>query len=85
MRIIENRRNHFVGTHKGATIEIVREHPPFEGFECKSRFYIWVIARDGGMLYDGCCPVGITTMAAAKREAIRGACLDKPSPVEADQ
>jgi hypothetical protein len=27
--------------------------------------------------YDGYCPAGITTIAAAKREAIRGACLDK--------
>jgi hypothetical protein len=43
----------------------------------ESNFYIWVRATDGGYLYDGYAPAGITTLAEAKREAIRGAMLDE--------
>ena len=70
MRIIEKRRGYFRGTHKGAEIEIERDHDIAD-----RHFYIRVTWKDGGMLYDGYSPVGITTMAEAKREAIRGACL----------
>lgn len=71
MRIISTSRRHFVGTHKGATIEIDREtegrfHP---------RFYITVRWKDGGLLYDGWAPAKIRRMTDAKREAIRGAQL----------
>lgn len=75
MRIIEKGRGYFRGTHKGAEIEIERLKKPIERFDGHSHFSIWVTAKDGGMLYDGYSPVGITTMAEAKREAIRGACL----------
>ncbi|MBP1873507.1 hypothetical protein J2Z19_003222 [Ensifer adhaerens] len=72
MRILEKSRGYFRGTHKGATIEIERDHD----FE-EHRFYIRVRWRDGGHLYDGYSPPTVTSMADAKREAIRGACLDK--------
>jgi uncharacterized protein (DUF2461 family) len=74
MRIQEKRRGYFRGTHKGAEIEITRDR------EMPDRtFYIQVRAADGGYLYDGWAPEGVTTMPEAKREAIRGACLDEPS------
>ncbi|MGX5719871.1 hypothetical protein [Shinella zoogloeoides] len=71
MRVIEQRRGYFHGTHKGAEIEINRDHDFPE-----SKFYIIVTWKDGGRLYDGYSPEGVNTMAEAKREAIRGACLD---------
>lgn len=75
MRIIKSERGYFRGTHKGYEIEIQRDHD----FPDR-HFYIWVRSLESGMhAYDGYCPAGITTMAAAKREAIRGACLDKPA------
>lgn len=70
MRIIESRRGYFRGTHKGAEIEIERDH----GMSGRI-FYIRVTHADGGMLYDGWAPEEVTTMPEAKREAIRGACL----------
>lgn len=73
MRIKESRRNFFLGTHKGATIQIDREGD--------GRFYILVWMEDGCLGYDGWAPDDIRTMRDAKREAIRGACLDaRPSP-----
>ena len=72
MRILEKGRGYFYGTHKGATIEISRDHDFFD-----RKFYILVTAKDGCRLYDGYSPVGVDTMAQAKREAIRGACLDE--------
>lgn len=66
MRIISKSRNHFHGTHKGHIVEIEREGP--------SRFYIRVYSGLG-YAYDGYAPDDITSMAAAKREALRGACL----------
>jgi hypothetical protein len=63
MRIISKSRNHFRGTHKGHTVEIEREGP--------SRFYIRVYSGFG-YAYDGYAPADITTMVAAKREALRG-------------
>ncbi|KFC62766.1 hypothetical protein FF80_03333 [Devosia sp. LC5] len=70
MRIIEKGRGYFRGTHKGATIEIERDHD-IPG----RKFYIRVAHADGGMMYDGYSPEGIETIAQAKAEAIRGACL----------
>jgi hypothetical protein len=82
VRIIKESAEYFHGTHKGADIEIVREmksrgagadsfiHRP--GLK---RYYIIVTTETGGRLYDGYAPETITNMAAAKREAIRGACL----------
>lgn len=67
MRIISKDRNHFRGTHKGATLEIERERD--------GRFYILVLWKDGGAMYDGYAPETITRMSDAKKEAIRGACL----------
>lgn len=67
MRIINKSRNSFEGTHKGAHISIDRERD--------GRFYIQVRWKDGGMMYDGYAPEEIRTMAAAKREAIKGAAL----------
>lgn len=72
MRIIEKKRGYFRGTHKGATIEIERDPCPGDA---DRKFYIRVRWKDGGLLYDGYSPEGVTTMAEAKREAIRGACL----------
>lgn len=70
MRILEQRRGYFRGTHKGCSIEIERDraHPA-------RAFYITVTAADGGHLYDGWAPAAITRVADAKREALRGACL----------
>ncbi len=72
MRIIEKSRGVFRGTHKGATIEIERvyDHP-------RHKFYIIVTWEDGTYMYQGYSPEGIETMAQAKKEAIRGACLDE--------
>jgi hypothetical protein len=70
VRIIESKRGYFRGTHKGATLDIQRD-PASEG----GRFYIRVQWKDGGHLYDGWAPDSITTMPAAKREALRGAGL----------
>jgi hypothetical protein len=75
MRVLEKRRGYFRGTHKGGEIEIERDYDIPE-----RKFYIRVIWKDGGYLYDGYSPVGVETMAEAKREAIRGACLDAPTP-----
>lgn len=66
MRIISKSRTHFHGTHKGHTIEIEREPD--------GRFYIRVFS-DHGYAYNGWAPEDCRTMADAKREAIRGACL----------
>lgn len=68
MRVISKDREHFHGTHKGASLEIEREPD--------GRFYIIVRWKDGGLLYDGWAPDEIRRMRDAKREAIRGACLD---------
>lgn len=70
MRIIEKRRGYFLGTHKGAMIEIEGD---------RGRFYIRVRGEkgEGSHLYDGPAPDGVTTMKQAKTEAIRGAMLDK--------
>lgn len=70
MRIIEKKRGYFRGTHKGGEIEITRDHGMHD-----RKFYIIVRWKDGGLLYNGFSPVGIETMAQAKKEAIRGACL----------
>lgn len=77
MRVLEKRRGYFLGTHKGAEIEIERDRD-FED----NWFYIRVRASmgEGGYLYDGYSPEGVRTMAQAKREAIRGACLDEAKP-----
>ena len=72
MRVIEQRRGYFHGTHKGATIEIERD--PCPGAP-ERKFYIRVRWKDGGYLYDGWSPEGVDTMAEAKRDAIQGACL----------
>jgi hypothetical protein len=71
MRVIEKSRGYFAGTHKGASLQIDREPD--------GRFYIIVKARDGGYRYDGWAPENVRTMAEAKREAIRGACLNTSS------
>lgn len=72
MRIIEKKRGYFRGTHKGAEIEIERDPAPHDP---DRKFYIRVTWKDGGKLYDGWSPAGVDTMAEAKRDAIRGACL----------
>lgn len=72
MRILEKSRGYFRGTHKGADIEIERK--PCPGAP-ERKFYIIVRWKDGGHLYNGWSPEGINTMAEAKRDAIRGACL----------
>lgn len=72
MRVLEKRRGYFRGTHKGGEIEIERDPLPSEP---SRKFYIRVTWKNGGMLYNGWSPPGIDTMAQAKREAIRGACL----------
>lgn len=72
MRIIEKTRTSFRGTHKGATIEIERDPMPGNP---ERKFYIIVRWKDGGYLYQGWSPEGVNTMAEAKRDAIKGACL----------
>lgn len=68
MRIISKSRTHFSGTHKGHEIEIDRESD--------GRFYIVVKCLKSGLYaYDGWAPDEVRTMPAAKREALRGACL----------
>lgn len=71
MRILSERRGYFRGTHKGGTLEIT----------CvpDGRFYIIVLWKDGGALYDGWAPDHVRTMREAKKEAVRGACLDRVS------
>lgn len=70
MRILEQRRGYFRGTHKTCTIEIERDREYLD-----RHFYIRVQTVEGGHLYDGWSPEGITTIKAAKREALRGAML----------
>lgn len=67
MRIISQSAKFFNGTHKGHTIEIEREPD--------GRFYIIVKDAGGSYAYDGWAPEEVRKMPAAKREAIRGACL----------
>lgn len=67
MRIISQSRKFFYGTHKGHTIEIERERD--------GRFYIIVKDASGSYAYDGWAPEEVTTIAQAKKEAIKGACL----------
>jgi hypothetical protein len=75
MRIIKSERGYFRGTHKGHEIEIQRDHD----FPDR-HFYIWVRCLNSGLhAYDGYAPLGVTTMAEAKREALYGACLE-PRP-----
>lgn len=75
MRTLEKRRGYFRGTHKGAEIEIRRDR------DCAGRsFYIIVTWKDGGHLYNGWAPEAVVTIAQAKREARRGACLDETLP-----
>jgi hypothetical protein len=69
MRTLSKSRKHFCGTHKGAHIDIEREPD--------GRFYIMVRWTDGCLLYDGWAPENIRRMPDAKREARRGACLDR--------
>lgn len=70
MRIIEKRRGYFHGTHKGASITIERDREAIN-----SKFYIQVRWKGGCFIYDGYAPPEVTTMAEAKREAIKGAGL----------
>ncbi|SFG85327.1 hypothetical protein [Methylobacterium gossipiicola] len=70
MRIEQQSARHFWGTHKGAQIQIDREPD--------GTFYIIVTTRNGGTLYDGWAPRDVVTMAQAKRQAVKGACLDRP-------
>jgi hypothetical protein len=68
MRITRQNSHHFDGTHKGHEIEIDREPD--------GRFYIIVRCLKSGLCaYDGWAPEDVRTMPAAKREALRGACL----------
>lgn len=57
----------------GYEIEIDREQPPVESFG-KHHFYIRVF-NEHGCAYDGYSPVGVATMAEAKREALYGSGL----------
>ena len=67
MRIIKKSRDNFFGSHKGSLISIERERD--------GRFYIVVHDEAGLTSYAGWAPLTVTTMAEAKREAIKGACL----------
>ena len=72
MRILKTRRGYFRGTHKGYTIEIERDRTSADP-DCK--FYITVQDARGCYAYDGWSPAGVDTIAQAKREALKGACL----------
>ena len=80
MRIIEQTATRFRGTHKGYGISIWLDDDDVEDEEWGfGRFYIRVENLEGGgHLYDGWAPESVTTIAQAKKEAIRGSCLDKP-------
>lgn len=67
MRIKTETADYFVGSHKGGSIEIDREPD--------GRFFIQVRWKHGGYMYNGWAPDDVTTMADAKREAIKGAGL----------
>lgn len=71
MRIISKGRDHFLGTHKGYTIDIEKEPD--------GSFYIRVYNPEisFGTAYDGWAPEHIRTMKDAKREALRGSGLLK--------
>lgn len=75
MRIVSKDRKHFHGTHKGCEIIVEREKPAGDPDVWGGNFYIQVRGKDGCYLYDGYSPAGVNTMAEAKREAVRGACL----------
>jgi len=70
MRVIHQSAKSFLGTHKGSTIEINREHD--------GRFYICVF-NECGFGYDGWAPNDIRAMPEALKEAIRGARLNDKS------
>lgn len=76
MRIIEQSPTCFIGTHKGAYIEIEKdlERARWED----PRFYITVRWKDGTYMYDGWA--NVATISEAKREAVRGSCLTRPLP-----
>ena len=68
MRIISETWSEFFGTHKGHYILIEKE-----GLKT---FYIKVWGMESGSYsYDGYAPETVTPMAAAKREAKRGAMI----------
>ena len=78
MRIISQTSKRFRGTHKGYEISIELDDDDVEewGF---GRFYIRVESLEGGgHLYDGWAPESVRTIAEAKKEAIRGSCIDMP-------
>lgn len=76
MRTRSKGRGFFHGTHKGSDIDIQRESD--------GRFYIIVTAPDGCHAYEGFAPETVRTIAEAKREARRGACLDQPTQQTAE-
>lgn len=67
MRVQSKSPKHFSGTHKGHEIDIEKEPD--------GRFYIIVRGESGAYTYDGWAPDTVTTMAEAKREALKGSCL----------
>jgi hypothetical protein len=67
MRVISKSTKHFLGTHKGATIDIEKEPD--------GTFYIIVTGANGGKRYDGWAADDIRTMREAKRDAIHDAAL----------
>ncbi|CAM5762034.1 hypothetical protein [Bosea minatitlanensis] len=78
MRIISQTSKRFHGTHKGYEISIWLDEDDLEEDEVP-RFYIQVWSlKTGGHNYDGWAPESVTTIAEAKKEAIRGSCIDMP-------
>ncbi len=78
MRIKEQTSKRFRGTHKGYEISIELDEEDEEEYGY-GRFYIRVQSiENGGHLYDGWAPESVTTIAEAKKEAIRGSGLDMP-------
>jgi hypothetical protein len=78
MRITEQTAKRFRGTHKGCDIAIDLDEDTDEDEFGHGLFYIRVNVHEGGYLYDGWAPESVTTIEEAKREALAGACLDRP-------
>jgi len=71
----------FYGVYKGHTIEITQSQGD-EVYQDMPKFYIVVIAPDGGSCYEAYAPEEVETLEQAVKEAIRGSGAEEPMPPE---